>query len=225
MVFARDDQAVGPVLWSVSICSLSCGSKYLLSLFNKLGYSVTYAAVSRLRKKIAQEQCNKPLIEKVSSALLMKVAWDNVDGKISSNVLRLVGKKLDFHGTLLISEQTPETKPLFPRSPWRTIDLENFPNAEDLVKRISSNTSPVRKFSIMFYGLVAMFRQNILSKDDSEMVSIDYLLRLSLQGHCTGKPAVISNLLLLDQVSNSTETARFFNGRNAKGNRQPEFYL
>ena len=54
-----------------------------------------------------------------------------------------------------------------------------------------------------------MFRTNLLSKKDTGVTSIDYLLRLTFKGHCTGRPAVIRSLRVLDQISDSSETAHF----------------
>ena len=140
--------------------------------------------------------------------MLMKVAWDNIDTKLSSNALRLVGKDMEWHGTIMISEQMPGTAPLLSSGPWRQIDLSRYPKPVNLIRRVCSDTKPVQYFNILFYSLVALFRKNLISHDEISKVSIDFLLKSCIKGHRTGKPAAIANLMLLDQKSNSEATAR-----------------
>ena len=135
------------------------------------------------------------------------MAWDNIDAKISSNVQRIVGKELDWHGTLMIAEQMPATEPLISEKRWRCIDREKYPTPLDLVRKISSDTASVSSFNTMFYALLALFRKELMSPDETRMTSMDFLLKLAMKGHCTGQLASISNLVLLDKISNSHETA------------------
>ena len=209
LVCARDGSGAGPFQWGLSVCGLLEGSKSLLSMMNVLGFSKSYDCMQRLRTMIAREEGKKDLKTKLVSSLMLKVAWDNLDTKTSSNVLRLVGKTLDWHGTVLISEQMPNTTPLLSRLPFKIIDRLEFPQSKDVIDKFVLKTSAVRNFTVIFAGLVALFRSNLMSKRMDAMVSIDFLLRLVLKGSCSGEPAVISNLILADKISNNLETAEY----------------
>ena len=94
------------------MCWLASGRKILLSVLNFLGRSVSYYTMQRLRNRIARSQLSMPLQTKVVSSIMLKVACDNIGAKLAANVVRLVSKSLDWHGTVLISSQMPFTAPL-----------------------------------------------------------------------------------------------------------------
>ena len=203
LVFCSDGAAAGPFVWGLSICALLHGSKSLLTLLNTLRYTKSYDTMQRLRKTIESAEQSKELKKKLVKSLLLKVPWDNLDARVSSNVVRLVGKKLDWHGTVMISTQMPNSTPLISSQPFRTVQKRDFPTPVSVMEKFVTNTPAVRSFNVIFAGLIAVFRQNLFSKKAESMVSIDFLLRLVLKGNCEGTAASISNLLLADMISNS----------------------
>ena len=191
------------------MCSLLSGNKFLLTVLNRLGICASYSTLQKLRKSIANSEASKPIDMKVRGDLLLEVAWDNIDSKLSRNAQRRVGKKVDWHGTVLISEQMPQPGPLLSKRPFRKIDIEQFPTAKGLVTSLVNDVAPVKSFNVMFLSLAAVFRRNLKTADPKNMVSMDLLLKMALQGRCTGQPALISNLQLLDRPSNDSDTAEY----------------
>ncbi len=127
MVFARDKKAAGPFTWGISTCMLLQGNKPLMTLMNRLGYCTSYSTMNRERCDTATAERARPHVEKVLQHLLLKFAWDNLDARLVANTVRLVGKSLDWHGTILIAAQMPTAPPIVTAEPFRTIDVQKVP--------------------------------------------------------------------------------------------------
>ncbi len=83
-----------------------------MTVLNKLGYCVSYFSMHRERLRIEEEEESKSNCEKVVCTFLQKFAWDNIDAHLVANVTRLLGKLLDWRGTIFISEQMRTTTPI-----------------------------------------------------------------------------------------------------------------
>ncbi len=73
------------------------------------------------------------------------VAWDTIDSRISSNVLRLVGKELDWHGTVLISTQMPGTSPLFSQNAFHNVNIAKYRSPSKVVDAYVEDTTANKK--------------------------------------------------------------------------------
>ncbi len=102
----------------------------------------------------------------------------------------------------------PRTRPITTQR-FRRIDTQKYRSANHLVTAAVEDTSAVRAFNAIIAALILVFRDNLISEDPKEKVSLDFLLRFSLKGYSPGSPAVVSNITLLDKPSNSAETAPF----------------
>ena len=138
---------------------------------------------------------------------MTNVAWDNIDAKLSTNAMLLPEKNVDWHGTIMIAEQMPISMPLLASTLFRNIDSAMYPKPLDLAKKPSSDANPVSAFGNAFFALAAAFRKKAIATESSRMASIDFVPRFALMGSCSGEPALIFILDLLDMLSNSAETA------------------
>ncbi len=164
--------------------------------------------MNRERCAAARLEESRPSIDKVLDHLLLKFAWDNLDARLVANTVRLVGKSLDWHGTVMIASQMPTAPPIVTAEKFKGIDISVFPTAEVLVRKSVTNLKTIQCFNAMVVSLAAVFQHSLLASDASEQISLDYLLRLSIRGSASGAPANIANLIMLDQPSNDADTAR-----------------
>ncbi len=136
----------------------------------------------RERLRIEEEEESKSNCEKVVCTLLQKFAWDNIDARLMANATRLVGKLLDWHGTIFISEQMRTTTQIVTTQKFRNINPQDFPSARHVIDTAVQNTAAVKLFNTMIAALVFVFRDNLISQNPKEQVSLDFLLRESLRG-------------------------------------------
>ncbi len=91
-VRGRDIRAIGLFLWGASIWAMLSGSKALMTILNRLGVTVSYDTMQRVRNSVAKQEISLPLKEKVISTLMAKVAWDNIDSAVLPTCFALLGK-------------------------------------------------------------------------------------------------------------------------------------
>eukprot|EP00171_Calliarthron_tuberculosum_P001153 IDg1153t1 len=100
----------------------------------------------------------------------------------------------------------PFTKPLVTAEKFQQIKREKFPSPGALMQimRAARAMSGIQ-YNVTGHDCVDTAKSNI--PGSGKKVSLDFLLRLSIQGTASERPAKISNLVLLDKPSNSVDTA------------------
>ncbi len=205
-------QSPGPLTWSVSISALIFGSKPIVTLLYGLVVSFSYRSLHRLRTRIAADALKRSSSEKVNTLLFGKYAWDNIDSRLAGNVFKAVGKSTGFHGTVMVCQQQSDTPAIVCSESMRAVTRSRFPTPESFVQVSLQNSTVVRDSGIVVMSLVAAFGSNLISMNPSKSVSLDRLLRVSLQGTACGVPAEIAHLVFTDAPSNSATTAALMLG-------------
>lgn len=139
---------------------------------------------------------------------MAKLVWDNIDAELTANHLRIVGKLVGIHGTIMQAQQGSDTAPVLSHRPFTEIDRDRYPHASDLLDHVLSekNLRPVKDFNVMALSLVAVFGPNLMSKRKTQAVSLDFLLRLCIKGYSPESPAAITPIGLTTDPSNSEKT-------------------
>ena len=180
-----------------------------MTVLNRLGYCFFCKSLCGERIAAANKEMKKRSTEKVTSHLLLKFEWDNIEAKLVSNVLRLLGKSLDWYEIILVSEQMPRARPIATAQQFRKISPRIYPTAESVASEAAEHSHTVNFFKIVNDALVAVYQRNIVATERKAQVSMEYLYRMSLQGSCSMKPASISSILLSDMPSNCASTAAY----------------
>ncbi len=105
-----------------------------MAVLNRLGFSMSYNFTERTRLRLASQSEKKEVASKILSFLLSKFAWDNLDVRCAPNIVRLVGKAYDFHGTILVGLQEKFCAPIVTTERFCPIDRDRIPTADVLLR-------------------------------------------------------------------------------------------
>ncbi len=209
--FNMDSSSHCPLLIAFGNALHLNGNRPLVSFANQVGMSPCYQFLEKEKKLLFDVNSKKQNADKVDGQTFHQFQWDNIDTRKTFNWLRVLGTSIDYHGTIFTAQETAGLPAVRGPIHYTVLRRDEFPEPSDMLfsPRVYQEAH-LRDAQALFCGLAYCFKENLLSTDKSCSVSLEFLLKNSLQFHHPPEMASTKseNVEIFSLPSNSADTAK-----------------